>query len=304
MNRKQSDKWTIFLIVVCLLLAFGLAGLAFGFWNLQNRYEDTKKQWEKKEKEYEQRLKNLEKLEAEPTAESSEVVESDAVATKRWESLEGVKPGYVVDSEVLDMSDLSKYFNAYPIEEGDAVYQRINGKSYRENPDIGLEDLSYLLMLHYDYAGQIRVGEMIVNKAVEADVRGIFQELFENQYQIQSMYLVDNYWEVDGTTADSISIDNNNTSAFNYREATDSDQLSNHAFGRAIDINPLYNPYVLYDEAGIPIPPYSDEEYNNRATGREITHEGVCYEIFTKYGFTWGGDWVNPIDYQHFEKRA
>ncbi len=315
MNKKFLDKLIVVLAVACLLLAVGLVGLAFGFRNLQKRYKDTKEQLAKIEESAEQRKDSKEPaddapeetLEQEGQEPVDPLAESANAAPERWESLEGVKPGYIVSSEDLDMENLSKYFNEYDITEGDAVFQRINGKSYRENPDIGLQDLSYLLMLHYNYEGQIQVGEMIVNKAVAADVRAIFQELFERQYPIQSMYLVDNYWGegMDGTQADSASIDQNNTSAFNYRVATDSALLSNHAYGRAIDLNPLQNPYVLFDESMNPYPVYAqlNADYDNRARGHEIDHDDLAYEIFLKYGFTWGGDWVNPIDYQHFEKR-
>lgn len=320
MNKKRVDKLAIILAAACLLLAAGLVGLAFVFRGRQNRYEEVKKQLEKKEASKEPAGAEQGEASGEPAdAEQGETLaqespgsadslsENDGAKTAHWDSLDGARPGYIVPPENLDMENLSKYFNAYDITEGDAVFQRINGKSYRENQDIGLQDLSYLLMLHYNYAGQIQVGEMIVNKAVAEDVRAIFQELFERQYPIQSMYLVDNYWQegMDGTSADSASIDQNNTSAFNYRIATDSAELSNHAYGRAIDLNPLQNPYVLFDEAGYPYPAYADlnADYLNRARGHEIDHDDLAYEVFLKYGFTWGGDWVNPIDYQHFEKR-
>lgn len=320
MNRRHLNKLVIFLAVACILMAVSLVALAFCFRSRQNLYGSVKEQWEKKEKEYIKRLEALEEQDGsdqgeesqgsgqeDPEAEDLPAGKSEASAADVWESLDGAKPGYVVSPENLDMENLSKYFNEYSIAEGDEVYQRINGKSYRDNSDIGLADLSYLLMLHYDYEGQIRVGEMIVNKAVAADVRAIFQELFENQYQIQSMYLVDNYWGegMDGIAADSASIDQNNTSAFNYRIATDSTVLSNHAYGRAIDLNPLQNPYVMFDEAGNPYSWY-DTMYNDylaRARGHEIDHDDLACQVFLNHGFTWGGDWSNPVDYQHFEKK-
>lgn len=315
MNKKFLDKLIVVLAVACLLLAAGLVGLAFGFRSLKGRYEHVKKQLAKMEQNVEQEKDSEETAdnaqEETPKREGQEPADSPAesanAAPAYWESLDGVKPGYIVSPENLDTDDPSKYFNEYDITEGDAVFQRINGKSYRENPDIGLQDLSYLLMLHYNYDGQIQVGEMIVNKEVAADVRAIFQELFENQYPIQSMFLVDNYWEewMDGTSADSASIDQNNTSAFNYRIATDSTLLSNHAYGRAIDLNPGQNPYVLFDEAMDPYPVYTDlnAAYDNRVSGHEIIDGDLCCQIFEAHGFTWGGNWVNPIDYQHFEKR-
>ena len=84
-------------------------------------------------------------------------------------------------------------------------------------------------MLHYNFEGEIQVGELIMNERLADDILEIFQELFENQYQIQSMYLVDNYWTGDGIASDSASIDENNTSAFNYRQSVAGAELSNHA---------------------------------------------------------------------------
>ena len=149
------------------------------------------------------------------------------------------------------------------------------------------------------------LGEMIVNKDIEEDVRSIFKELFNNKYEIKSMRLIDDYWQVgcDGSIADNNSIEDNNTSCFCYRKATGGESISNHGYGRAIDINPQQNPYV---ENGQNTHRNADEYVNNRYVGEPhvivASDEDICYSIFTKYGFTWGGNWTNPIDYQHFEK--
>jgi len=97
----------------------------------------------------------------------------------------------------------------------------------------------------------------------------------------------------------------NNTSAFNYRNATGSSNLSRHAYGMAIDLNPQQNPYLwksgnrykyAHDNAASFIDRKMDDPHI-------IVKGDICYEIFKKYGFSWGGEWTNPIDYQHFEKR-
>lgn len=214
-----------------------------------------------------------------------------------------LQPGEILLEEQINRDQLEQYFliNNIP----DDIYQRINGKSYRENNDIGLDELRYLKLIHYNFDHQIQIGELIVNAALAQDFANIFRELFENEYEICSMYLVDNYWTGDGGTTDSASIDVNNTSAFNYRPVTGSaTTLSNHAFGCAIDINPQQNPYVSYRSGS---PSWSHEnanDYIDRSTGYEhvITHDDLCYKIFTKYGFSWGGDWSTIKDYQHFEK--
>jgi hypothetical protein len=91
----------------------------------------------------------------------------------------------------------------------------------------------------------------------------------------------------------------NNTSAFNCRALGDGWSL--HAYGRAIDINPLINPYI--DSTG-DLQPATAGRYLDR--GRDdlgLLHDGdAAVQAFTSRGWRWGGDWSNPIDYQHFER--
>ena len=208
----------------------------------------------------------------------------------------------ISDDEIIN---IDKYFTSSEIKRGDAVFNRINGKSYRDNNDIALEDLRYLTIPYYDFEQQVMLGEMIVNVDIQEDVLNIFKELFNNKYEINSMKLIDDYWILgtDGNKADNNSIEENNTSCFCYRQVTGGESISNHGYGRAIDINPQQNPYV---ENGKNSHRNADEYVNNRYVGEPhvivASDEDICYSIFTKYGFTWGGNWTNPIDYQHFEK--
>lgn len=202
----------------------------------------------------------------------------------------------------IDRNTLSQYFCAFPI--SDEIYERIHGKSYRENDNIGLEQLRYIKVLHYNFDHQLQMGELIVNADLAENYTNIFRELFEVEYEIQSMYLIDNYWTGDGDTSDTASIEVNNTSAFCYRAVTGGTKLSNHAFGRAIDINPQQNPYVSYS-SGSPVWSHDNADvYIDRNAGLDhmIDHDDICYQIFVKYGFSWGGDWNSVKDYQHFEK--
>lgn len=208
----------------------------------------------------------------------------------------------ISDDEIIN---IDKYFTSSEIKRGDAVFNRINGKSYRDNNDIALEDLRYLTIPYYNFEQQVMLGEMIVNVDIQEDVLNIFKELFNNKYEINSMKLIDDYWILgtDGNKADNNSIEENNTSCFCYRQVTGGESISNHGYGRAIDINPQQNPYV---ENGKNSHRNADEYVNNRYVGEPhvivASDEDICYSIFTKYGFTWGGNWTNPIDYQHFEK--
>lgn len=214
-----------------------------------------------------------------------------------------LQPGSVLDE--ASISDSFLYFKIYEIKEGDEVFNRINGKSYRPNNDIALSDLRYLKVLYYDFDNQITVGEIIVNKSIAESTLSVFKELFAKKYQIKSMYLVDDFWTGDGASTDIASQAADNTSAFNYRMTTSGKKLSNHALGRAIDINPLENPYIITENGVAHCDIDASAPYFDRSSGLEhiILKDDICESIFEKYGFKWGGDWHNPVDYQHFEKK-
>ena len=194
------------------------------------------------------------------------------------------------------------------IVEGDEVYNRIIGRSYYENDNIQLQNLRYIKLIHRNYEGQTQVGELIVNEAIEADIIDIFTEFYLSGYQVYSMFLIDNFWTGDGDSSDFASIDVNNTSAFCYRTVTGSStNLSNHAYGLAIDLNPLENPYVRFDGDGYGSSAHANAQaYNNNRSSAEmphvIDHEDLAFQLFAQHGSTWGGDWNNPKDYQHFQK--
>ena len=220
-------------------------------------------------------------------------------------SLSGYEPGDVIPSDLIDDTNLWQYFSSSEIVEGDSVYNRIYGKSYVDNDYVALSDLRYLVMLHVNFDGEYQVGEMIVNKAVASDVMEIFETLCSEGYQIEKMYLIDNYWTGDASDSDWNSIDHNNTSCFCYRAATGSSKLSKHSYGLAIDLNPQYNPYVTIQDDGSKKYSHdnaSDYVYNRSSdTPHVITTSDLAYELFTSYGWTWGGSWSNPKDYQHFQ---
>lgn len=222
---------------------------------------------------------------------------------EKLQSLSEQEAGDVLPSAIIDNDDVSKYFTIQEID--DKILERIDGKSYRENPHIRPENLRYLKVLHYNYDHRIQVGELIVNEKIAEDCTNIFKELFSAEYEIASMYLIDRYWDGNGVDADTHSVEANNTAAFNYRVVPGSKTLSNHAKGFAVDVNPLQNPYVTYKSDGSFGKYYKDmEKYLDRNSGKEhlITHQDLCYQVFRKYGFTWGGDWNSSKDYQHFQK--
>ena len=123
----------------------------------------------------------------EPTATPEPTETPKPTATPVPKKLTGIKDldaGTVVSADKIDKENLGQYFTSVEIKEGDAVYKRINGKSYKKNKDIKLSDLRYLKMLHVNFDGKYQVGEMIVNKSVAKEVLEIFKSLFKDGYQI------------------------------------------------------------------------------------------------------------------------
>jgi len=204
--------------------------------------------------------------------------------------------GTVVEQE-LTQEEISALFYAEEIPE--EVFARMNGVSYVENENISLADLRYLRLLYVGFDEQTHVGELVVHESIAESILEIFQILYENEYQIEKMRLIDDY---DGD--DHASILDNNTSAFNYRVVEGSKTLSRHAYGLAIDINPFYNPYVTYPDGVEHISPEGSEPYADREADfpHKIGKDGdLCWQLFSERGFTWGGDWRSLKDYQHFQ---
>ncbi len=215
--------------------------------------------------------------------------------------------GTVIEDAEIDMANLQLYFTSSPINAGDAVYNRIYGKSYVENPNISLSDLRYLKMLHYNFEGKIQVGEMIVNKSIADSTLSTFSSLFSAKYGIRQMHLVDDFWTVNSSVTDDVCMLVDNTSCFNYRVVQGTSSLSRHSLGRAIDINPHENPYakVMKDGSLVMFKPelYAAGYLTDRAgKAYAITATDQAYRAFTANGFTWGGSWNTVKDFQHFEK--
>ncbi len=160
-----------------------------------------------------------------------------------------------------------------------------------------LKELRYLKVSYIDFNGQHKVGEIICNMHIADDLLEIFSNLYDAKYPIERIQLIDDYMG-----DDTISMQNNNTSAFNFRYIASKNKLSMHAEGLAIDINPLYNPQVFENGSFVP---REAALYKDRSVTKKhmIDHDDLAYKLFIKHGFTWGGDWTQNKDYQHFEKK-
>ncbi len=188
----------------------------------------------------------------------------------------------------------------------DEIKARITGISYPaddSNIKISYDDLRYLRVKYYDFNGQVQDGELICNKKIADDLVDIFYELYENEYQIEKIRLIDEYGG-----DDTASMLDNNTSCFNYRLVENSTSLSKHALGLAIDINPFYNPYIVFGQnpdGSDYISPAGSEIYIDRSADfpHKIDENDLCCKLFKQHGFVWGGNWNSCKDYQHFQKK-
>lgn len=178
----------------------------------------------------------------------------------------------------------------------DEIFERIEGVSFTGDCPVSRDELRYIHILHMGIDGAAHEGELIVNAYIAEDVLDIFHELYNSGYVIEKVALVDAF-----NANDNASMIVNNTSGFNSRKIEGTDYWSNHAYGLAIDINPLYNPYVADGDVVLPA---TAREYTDRskAFDMKIDTTDLCYQLFIEHGFTWGGEWENVKDYMHFEK--
>jgi D-alanyl-D-alanine carboxypeptidase len=181
----------------------------------------------------------------------------------------------------------------------DATWDAMQGKSWR--PKMGCptrEKLALLKVPYIDFAGVERTGEMIVAAASAADVLGAFAELYRARFPVASMRLIDKF-----AGNDIASMAANNTSAFNCRAVTGGTRLSEHSFGTAIDLNPIQNPYVTGSRT-LPAAGIAFSAVKARLPSEKglVTSDDVVVKAFARIGWSWGGNWGSPKDYQHFSK--
>ena len=188
----------------------------------------------------------------------------------------------------------------YPLSDNIQTVMKKAG-SWKKGCPVPFDDLRYLRLQYLDFDGKTRMGEMVVHKEVATEVVHIFNELYAIGYPIRKMKLVSAYQANDWQ-----SIESDNTSAFNCRQATGSKKWSKHSYGKAIDINPIENPYIAKSGR---ISHKASEKYRKRIHKKDthadravLLKNDKATKIFKKYGWKWGGDWSRVKDYQHFSK--
>ena len=150
---------------------------------------------------------------------------------------------------------------------------------------------------YYSADGKIHQGQLVIDQELVEDIEKVFALALKEHFPIYSVIPIsDQRFRKEGRWDDELSMEANNTSSFNYREITGGGRLSNHAYGRAIDINTFLNPYI---KNGIVLP--HGAKYDPTVDGT-FTAGHPIVQTFLKLGWTWGGNWTSPRDYQHFEK--
>ena len=165
--------------------------------------------------------------------------------------------------------------------------------SWRAGCPVPLSDLRYVLVDYWGFDGREYRGELVVHADWAEEIVAVFDDLFQARYPFEQVVLIDEY---DGDDRRSMAA--NNTSAFNCRFVSGTTRWSEHAYGRAIDINPVQNPYVR----GTVIQPPAGAAYVDRSLNLPgMIHAGdSVFAAFEAIGWSWGGDWISSKDYQHF----
>jgi hypothetical protein len=168
------------------------------------------------------------------------------------------------------------------------------GVSWHRGCPVGLADLRLLTLTYRGFDGGDHTGRLIANRDAASALVAVFRRLYAARFPIRRIEPVDRYGGDDYR-----SIEADNTSAFNCRTATGSTRWSNHAYGRAIDVNPIENPYVSGGTSSHRASaPYLDRTRHRPGMAYE---GGVLVDAFQSVGWGWGGSWSGSVrDYQHF----
>jgi hypothetical protein len=171
--------------------------------------------------------------------------------------------------------------------------KRMTGVSWRPGCPVPLRDLRLLTVSHWGFDGRVHSGRVIAHRDVAGQLVGVFRRLYAAHFPIRRLVPVDAYGG-----SDFRSIEADNTSAFNCRYVDGTTRWSEHAYGRAIDVNPIENPYV----SGGTTSHAASRPYLDRSRRRPgMAYDGgALVRAFDAAGWGWGGRWSGAKDYQHF----
>ena len=176
---------------------------------------------------------------------------------------------------------------AHPVSRADLPY------SWHAGCPVGPSQLRLLRLSYWGFDGKTHVGSLVVRDRVARDVVAVFRRLFAARFPIRRLRKVDAY-----RGSDDASMAADNTSGFNCRFVSGTNRWSQHAYGEAIDVNPVENPYVQ----GSRVSPPAGRKYADRSNARRgmAVSGGLLVRAFAAVGWQWGGRWGATPDYQHF----
>jgi hypothetical protein len=171
------------------------------------------------------------------------------------------------------------------------------GRSWHEGCPVPLRDLRLIRLTYLGFDDAPHRGRLVVNRAWAAEIVEVFASLYEERFPIHRVRLVDRY-----DADDRESMRHDNTSAFNCRYVSGTTTWSQHAYGRAIDLNPVENPYV----SGSHVSPRRGRRFLDRSDVRPgmIVERDPVWWAFDRVGWEWGGTWTSAQDYQHFSSNG
>ena len=174
------------------------------------------------------------------------------------------------------------------------VKERVVGSSWHPGCPVPLRKLRLLELRHWGFDGDVHHGRLIVHRRYAREVLKVMRTLFRKRFPIRRMKLIDAYGADDHR-----SMNADNTSAFNCRFVAGTSRWSMHAYGKAIDLNPIENPYVT--SSGHVSPPAGAPYRDRSREAKGMVHGGdLVVRAFRRIGWKWGGNWPFPRDYQHF----
>jgi len=177
----------------------------------------------------------------------------------------------------------------------DARAERMTGRSWHRGCPVAIEQLRLVRVRHWDFDRDLERGRLIVHEDSAEDVLEAMKDLFRKRFPIRRVEVIDAYGGDDHR-----SMNADNTSAFNCRYVAGRPGVwSQHAFGRAIDLNPIENPYVT--PSGHVSPPAGREFADRSRDAEGMIHGGdATVRAFKRVGWKWGGNWSGTKDFQHF----
>lgn len=171
------------------------------------------------------------------------------------------------------------------------------GSSHRPGCPVPVADLRLVTVTHVRFDGTTSLGELVVHRDAAPAVVRVFRELLSARFPVAQVRTVEAYGSDDAR-----SMAANNTSAFNCRRTTGAGGWSEHAYGRALDLNPVQNPYVRRTAQGTIVLPAAGRAHVDRSRPRPgmVLAGGPVVRAFGQVGWRWGGSFTSLKDYQHF----